>query len=283
MTKPRRIRSEKARRKIALHELQKAEHALTEHRSGLLMLEVMRHAPFAVWAATKDCKIILWSEGAVRLYGFTEAEAVGQDFVELFVDVPEQAQARLDCAAIVERGVVFSNFLAYDCAKDKRRCTMLTNCFRVFDPERETYVQVEIGLEISDLETSKERHHTLREYGQQCIALEVHSVEITRRELLLRMSLANKTHLERVERERDEFSSWLRQLEADGGERARVEALGSKRISELQHRIIATNARHNELCQQLLACKDSETLRAMESSVTGFELHAPVDAGEEGT
>src|SRR4051812_36244882 len=71
-------------------------------REQSLMLAIFDRGPFSVWASDRDCKIVLWSRGAERIYKIPHSEAIGADFVRLFVDKVEADRARGDCAKIVD-------------------------------------------------------------------------------------------------------------------------------------------------------------------------------------
>lgn len=138
-------------------------------REDRLKLAILDQSPFTIWAADRECKIRLWSPSAARVYGRSSSDAIGKDFVKLFVDPVEAADARKDCRRIVDDNAVFSNFLAFDHTAEGQR-TMLTNCFRVQDPTTGEFLQAEVGLDISDLPEREKKHRNLRELARELAA-----------------------------------------------------------------------------------------------------------------
>lgn len=153
-----------------------------------LKLAIFDQLPFTVWASTKDFKIAFWNRSCENNYGFTKQEALGKDFVDLFVDPLEAENSRQDVVDIVEQGKVFRNFLAWDHSKDGSLRTMLTNCFRIYDEERKEYLQVEIGVEVSDLELRKDEHRQLRDLAKTKREEKLKLLGLIRTEILNRIN-----------------------------------------------------------------------------------------------
>jgi len=134
-------------------------------RGDRLKLAIIDRAPFTIWASDRNMQILLWGGACAKVYGFTAAQAIGKNYLELFVDPPERKQSREDALKIIDEDVEFTNFIAYDVREDGGNITMLTNCMRVYDDEIGGYVQAELGLDISDLELAKDKWRKLREVG----------------------------------------------------------------------------------------------------------------------
>ena len=134
-----------------------------------LKLAIFDQIPFTIWAANRDFEIVLWNDYCKTNYGHSATEAVGRDYVHLFVDEIEAEDSRKDCLAVIDRAACFPNFLAYDHAKDGTPRTMLTNCFRVLNSARNEYIQVEVGIPAGELDWSiaKEKHKSLRDYAEK--------------------------------------------------------------------------------------------------------------------
>lgn len=135
-------------------------------REDKLFLAIVEQSPFSMWASkckSGNYEIVLWNKGAEQIYGFSEDEAIGLDFTTLFVCDEEREQARIDTDKIVREGEVFRNFLAEDIAQDGSKKIVLTNCFRIWDDQEQEYLQVEIGLDVSELEKSEQKLRSLRE------------------------------------------------------------------------------------------------------------------------
>jgi PAS domain S-box-containing protein len=177
----------------------------------------LSRSPFAIWASDRNCKIVYWSKQAEQVYGHKGQDAYGKDFVDLFVDLPEQQQARADCLTIIEQGTPWRNFLAFDQTCDGRRLTMLTNCFRVLDEKSGQFVQVEVGLDISDLDISREKHRTLRELGMAMLATQRRTVELERRELTLSLAGAYASKLRSLQDARRQIEGFMNTLTNERG------------------------------------------------------------------
>src|SRR5688500_5691724 len=84
-----------------LHEHDKLLHVIGDPDAEL-KLAIFDRLPMPVWACDRECRIVFWNDAAARLYGFPEEEAIGHDFVDLFVNIPEREKARIDCADIID-------------------------------------------------------------------------------------------------------------------------------------------------------------------------------------
>ena len=113
-----------------------------EDKVKLLILE---KAPFTVWASDRNCIIKLWTKKAEVLYGYSQEEAKGKDFVDLFVAEDEMLQAREDQKDIIDNGTEFHNF-ACDKAKNGNTIKLLTYCNRIEDPASGEFWNAEIGV-----------------------------------------------------------------------------------------------------------------------------------------
>lgn len=109
------------------------------------LLKILDASPFTIWASDRDCVIRFWEGQCESLYGYKKADALGKDFVDLFVAVDEQKAAREDQLKIIDTGEVFHN-IANDHAKTGNTLRLLTNCWRMKAPNSEEYWNVEMGL-----------------------------------------------------------------------------------------------------------------------------------------
>ncbi|GAA3741072.1 hypothetical protein GCM10022225_25540 [Plantactinospora mayteni] len=132
-----------------------------------LLLEVLQQAKLAVWAADNsdaDFAIRLWTQGAQRIYGFRNTEAIGRNYLSLFVNPQERAKAIEDHQRTIETGKEFGwNFAADDVTKDGTVRTILGNSFRVWDPHRERYIVAEVGIDISDFDDLSRQVEQMRQ------------------------------------------------------------------------------------------------------------------------
>ena len=113
-----------------IQKLEKNSDITYEDRMKLLILD---GSPLTLSASDRDCRIKLWLCKSESLYGFSTEEAMGSDFVDLFVSKDERMQARLDQIKIIDNGEEFHN-LAFDVAKSGNTLKLLTVCRRIEDP-----------------------------------------------------------------------------------------------------------------------------------------------------
>lgn len=137
------------------------------NREDRLKLAILERVPFSMWACDRNFKIVLWTCNCEKMYNVSKEEAIGTDYLELFVDEVEKDQSKLDCLRIIDTDYVQHNFLAFDRRKNSDNIWILTNCFRIYDEENKEYLQAEVALNIEDLEQQERRWRTLRELGKQ--------------------------------------------------------------------------------------------------------------------
>ena len=135
-----------------------------EHEERL-KLAIMDRAPISIWACNRDFKIVFWSAGTDSVYGHSRKDAIGKNYLDLFVSDEERERSASDCLRVIDEDYIQKNFLAYDRLPDGNRRALLTNCFRVFDTDSQEYLQAEVALEVAELEPIIEEHRTLRELG----------------------------------------------------------------------------------------------------------------------
>ena len=139
---------------IAYIEEIKAKRAFTyEDQMKLVILD---NSPFTVWASDRNCIIKLWMGQCEVLYGFSSEEAIGRDFVDLFVAEDEKVAARRDQIDIIDNEAIFHN-IANDIGKNGNTLQLVTNCRRIKDPVSGEYWNAEMGLVIDYLEQEKNR------------------------------------------------------------------------------------------------------------------------------
>lgn len=115
--------------------------------------ELLDQLPVSFWMSRgreANYEIVLWNEGAARIYGFSKQEALGASFIDLFVDEPQKDQAREDADRIIAGlplVVPAVNCIAIDRDKDGNPVALLTNAFRV--EFREESFQAEIATDLT--------------------------------------------------------------------------------------------------------------------------------------
>lgn len=121
-----------------------------------MKLVILDSSRFTVWCSDRNCIIRFWSGQCQSLYGYTAEEAIGQDFVNLFVAEHERLAAREDQKKIIFDDEVFHN-IANDEGRNGNILQLITNCRRITDPKTGEYWNAEMGLIIDNLEKERER------------------------------------------------------------------------------------------------------------------------------
>ena len=117
------------------------------------MLQILESAPIAVWAASGEdhnYEIRLWNSGAERLYGYSRDEALGQNYLDLFVNELEREQAVADHHRTVRDHKPYRN-LARDVMADGSERLILTQGFPLWDPQTNEYLQAELGTDVTEI------------------------------------------------------------------------------------------------------------------------------------
>jgi PAS domain S-box-containing protein len=132
------------------HDLENIRHAISGPDAEL-KIAIFDRLPMPVWACDRNCRIVFWNDAATRLYGYLATEAVGKDFVELFVNVPEREKARVDCADIIDNNRPIRN-MADDIDKHGTTRTLVTQCFPLYNVQGHAGLQVEVSYEVQDIQ-----------------------------------------------------------------------------------------------------------------------------------
>jgi PAS domain S-box-containing protein len=132
-----------------------------------MVLDVTSRAHMTLWAAAgaeENYAIKLWGPGAERIYGHSRDAALGQNYIDLFVDSVERERAVTDHAYLTETGEAYTwDWAAEDHHSDGSIRNMLTHCFRIRHPETGQWLLAEIGIEISQLDKANRQLRMVRE------------------------------------------------------------------------------------------------------------------------
>lgn len=239
-------------------------------REDRLKLSILDRSPFTIWACDKDFNIQLWAGACGRNYGYSADEAIGKNYLELFVDDHEKDQSCGDCIAIIEKDKVFSNFLASDIAEDGSTRLMLTNCFRIYDEDTQQWLQAEIGLEISDLEDSEKEHRNIREKGAYDRGMRKKLIDL-QKDILSRKVVDVSADYQRImfEKQRD-LEARRRRLEPELGEvEAKKMFTGELEQLEKERKQLANE--HQELLHRIFQAEKETEIEILEEKVAIFE------------
>lgn len=132
-----------------------------------LVLSILDRAHMTFWAgagAEDNYAIRLWNPGAEQIYGHSREQAIGNSYIDLFVNPSERPRAIEDHARIVANDETYDwDWAADDLTKDGEVRTMLTHCFPVQDPKDGAWLLAEIGIDISDFNKASQQLRKLRE------------------------------------------------------------------------------------------------------------------------
>jgi PAS domain S-box-containing protein len=67
-------------------------------------LAIIDRAPFSTWACNRNFSIVFWSAGTAKVYGRTEEEAIGKNYLDLFVSEEERERSAKDCIDVIDNG-----------------------------------------------------------------------------------------------------------------------------------------------------------------------------------
>lgn len=252
--------------KSRISQLEKAQ--LTEEDK--LKLAIIDRMPLTVWACDRNFKIVLWNEHSQEVYGYRKDEAFGSDYTELFVDHPEREQAKIDCIKTIDQDVVFKNFIADDIAKNGTRRNMLTNCYRVWDSERNEFLQVEVAVEISDLELRKAEHRTLREVGIALIEQRKKIFDLQKNDLLSRLSAMYYIKLRVIEKEEDRLNYYMERMSAGEAMTSEIKSETSKGQIKIEHARTRLETRKIEISSQIITSTKIDEIQTIGNEIAIF-------------
>jgi len=160
--------------------------------------------PVAFWAALgKDANygISAWNDAAERLYGVHRQDAIGQSFLDLFVQPFARDHAASECDSVISGTYEHpSNCIAFDRRVDGSELLLLTNVFRL-QLEDNVY-QAEISVDLTSTGFSE---FIDSDYRKLFIDSERHS-EVKQLSFLIKY---------RLEKEREEVNRWAAGLVHD--------------------------------------------------------------------
>jgi len=267
----------KKTKKELLNEIRKLKKTVNEFkkkraitREEQLKLAVIGKAPFTLWACNRKYEIVLWTGNCESIYKYRKEDAIGKNYLTLFVDELEKYQSEVDCNRIIDENYVQKNFLAWDISKDGNKRTMLTNCFRIWDEDNQEYLQAEIALEISDLELSDGEHRTLRELG---VARQVQIKKIfglMRSNVLHILQVIYTKKIIDIDRKSQEIYKYKFKIEREGLKEDQVNKLTKERIDSINKEKVYVESRNKELTEKILNEKEQKNILIIKKEINNF-------------
>lgn len=238
-------------------------------REDRLKLAILDSAPVSMWACTKNFEIVLWACDCEKIYGHRMEDAVGKNYLELFVDEPEREQSKIDCTRIIDEDYVQKNFLAYDKAQNRQRRTMLTNCFRVWDEDNGEHLQAEMALEIGDLQLREDEHRTLREVGIARLTERARTTKLQRRISRDKLQNACSKKSGVYDQRLRDLNTWKASVVRKAGV-AQAEEVTRKPLEKLRKDIRELEYRNVKLLSRILSANSLEDLDMIDKEVENF-------------
>ena len=268
----------KKTRKELLNEIEKLKKMVNEFkkkrsitREDQLKLALIDKAPFTLWACNRDFKIALWNGNCESIYQFKKEDAIGKNYLTLFVGKPERYQSEMDCIKMIDEDYIQKNFLAWDISKVGNRRTMLTNCFRIWDEDNQEYLQAEIALEISDLALSDREHRTLRELGISRQAEMKKMIDLKKSNLLYLLQDIYTRKVINIDRKSQEIYKYKSEIEKGGLNKDRVNKLTKKKIDSINEEKAYVKNRNKELAEKIINEKEQKKILIIEKEIKNFD------------
>lgn len=117
-------------------------------REDRLKLQILDQVDFTIWACDSKFEIKLWEGTCEKIYQKKREEALGQNYLKLFVTPIERYQSKLDCENIISTGQPQTFRLCDD--EDGRGCPIqiITQCCRIKDDDGRP-LQAEMAINVN--------------------------------------------------------------------------------------------------------------------------------------
>jgi len=236
-----------------------------------LKLSIIDKAPFTMWACNRNFEIVLWAGACEEIYGYSREEAIGKNYLDLFVDKPEREESEKDCIEIIEEDKRQTNCFAFDYAKNKDKRNMLTNCFRVHDEFNDRLLQAEVAFEISDIEKRREFHRIVREKGLAKTVFEKGELEVEKLSLLQRLKVKHEERITRLKTLFQDAKIWgvslKREIPKDG------EELYNDLLHKLEKEKIIAENQYEEIKKRISDSKNMKDVKNVEDMLMEYDKY----------
>ena len=254
-----------------IEEINKLKKEKSSCRVDMLKLKILEQIPFTMWACDRDFKIILWTCDTERVYGHNEMEAIGKNYLELFVDPLEREQSKTDCIKIIEGNLVQKNFIATDHSRDGGRPMLATNCFRIWDEETQDYLQAEVSLDISDIQEKIREYHDCRVNWAREIGEKEKTINSYKGSLLNRVKEIHEDKFRSFIHKEDERKNYIKELRKIKGD-AGVNKLKFEYAEKNGKLKKALDANENHLKTRISDAKTAEELDELDKKISRYNM-----------
>ena len=196
------------------------------NREEWLMLEILKQMDFTIWACDRELKIQLWEGSCEKIYGKKREEAIGQNYLDMFVAPLEQYQSKKDALHIIDTGEPQGMRYCEDVDSRGFPIQVITQCCRIIEKKdgKEIPLQAEMAINanIEKLIRESEEFISIQKTEQK-------EIERSREDCISKLEACKKRILEAAEKRSDHFYSFMTNPPTVKAAIAAVEALISIR------------------------------------------------------
>ncbi len=147
-------------------------------REERLKLDILEQMDFTIWACDKELNIKLWEGSCPKVYQITKDEALGHNYLKLFVEPVERRQSKEDTLRIIRTGTPQPFRYCDDVDGRGFPIQVITQCCRVYDDDNEP-LQAEMAVNMNYDKLVRESKEFVREKKR-----EQEEIEEARNELI---------------------------------------------------------------------------------------------------
>lgn len=126
-------------------------------REDRLKLQILDNVDFTIWACDRDLKIRLWEGSCEKVYSIKKEDAIGENYLELFVSSEERHQSKEDTLEIIDTSLPQPFRLCDDTDGRGFPIQVITQCCRIEDDEEielhdgshNKYLQAEMAINMN--------------------------------------------------------------------------------------------------------------------------------------
>jgi two-component system, chemotaxis family, CheB/CheR fusion protein len=141
----------------------------TETQARMHLASIVESSDDAIFSESLDGEIISWNDGAVRLYGYSENEAVGRLSHELFFNQEDGEDGNM--IADVKKGMKVRNQETFHCTKDGRVIPVAVTKSPITDENGKVLAISNIVKDITTIKEREEELVTAKETSEQMAGL----------------------------------------------------------------------------------------------------------------
>lgn len=233
-------------------------------KEALFALQFFTLIPLPLWTADCTGKIRHWNEWAEKAYSLKSEDVIGEDFIPLFVNEAEKAQARQDLADIIngKEGLVHFN-MADDIDSRGNIVRVLTCCFAVYDERLSEVTQAEISFDINQLAQHQAELDKIQARHREREHRRAHFLEKERDYLLKTLQSYHGKYLESIGEKIGMCSDMIDNPNTPSATRA----LQETQLNEHTEKKDEFNKWYLQVKQKIEDCETNEEMHSIRSSI----------------